>query len=87
MPDLVILDINLPKRQGREVLDVMRRTRRSANAAVLVVTSSNSDRDREEMGALRVDAYFRKPSEYESFLQLGELAKKLLTSGRPGDAD
>jgi len=84
VPDLVILDINLPKKQGREVLDVMRRTCRSANAAVLVVTSSDSDRDREEMGALRVNAYFRKPSDYESFLELGELVKGLLTSGQPG---
>jgi hypothetical protein len=46
--------------------------------AVLVVTSSGSDRDRDETAKLRVKHYFRKPSEYENFMKLGELVKSLL---------
>jgi two-component system response regulator len=77
-PSLVILDINLPKKQGGDVLRQMRKTTRCANAPVLVLTSSDSERDRNEMKELGVKAYFRKPSDYESFLQLGEVARKLI---------
>lgn len=77
-PDLVILDINLPKRPGREVIHQMRQSARCANALVLVVTSSDSERDRDEMGKLGVNEYFRKPSEYQDFMKLGEIARRLL---------
>ena len=80
--DIVILDINLPKRTGSEVLRQMRRSARSANALVVVVTSSNSERDREEMKKLGVAAYFCKPSDYQKFMKLGELAKTLLEKAR-----
>ena len=80
--DIVILDINLPKRTGHEVLQQMRRSERSQNALVIVVTSSNSERDREEMTKLGVAAYFCKPSDYQKFMKLGELAKGLLAKDR-----
>jgi len=77
-PDIVILDINLPKKQGREVLERMRHSRRCANAMVVVVTSSDSEQDREAMRKLGAASYFRKPSEYDGFMRLGELLKGLL---------
>lgn len=77
-PVMVILDINLPKRQGGEVLREMRKSRRCANALVLVVTSSDSSRDRDDMARMGANAYFRKPSDYESFLKLGDVASALL---------
>jgi len=77
-PSLVILDINLPKKPGREVLGALRRSRRSAGTAVVVVTSSDSERDRAEMQALGVSEYFRKPSEYDSYMKLGELVRDVL---------
>ena len=77
-PAIMILDINLPKRPGNEVLAFMRGTRRCVNTVVLVVTSSDSERDREEMAKLGVKEYFRKPSDFESFMKLGEIVKGLL---------
>jgi len=77
-PSLLILDINLPKRPGNEVLSFMRGTRRCGGTKVLVVTSSDSDRDRAEMSKLGVKAYFRKPSEFAAFMKLGEIIKDLL---------
>jgi two-component system, chemotaxis family, response regulator Rcp1 len=82
VPDMVILDINLPKRPGNKVLQQMRQSARCASALVLVVTSSDSERDREEMKKLGVAAYFCKPSDYQEFMKLGELAKGLLARGR-----
>ena len=77
-PALVILDINLPKKHGGQVLQQMRKTRRCADALVLVVTSSDSARDRETMAKLGANGYFRKPSDYEHFMKLGGLVKDLL---------
>lgn len=77
-PVMVILDINLPKRHGGEVLREMRKSRRCGNALVVVVTSSDSSRDRDDMARLGANAYFRKPSDYEGFLKLGDVASALL---------
>jgi chemotaxis family two-component system response regulator Rcp1 len=82
-PALVILDINLPKKHGGQVLQQMRKTRRCSSALVLVVTSSDSARDRETMAKLGANGYFRKPSDYEHFMQLGGLVKELLDH-KPG---
>ena len=77
-PALVLLDINLPKKEGDEVLKHMRHSRRCAAALVIVVSSSDSPRDRQQMKSLGADGYFRKPSEYDSFMKLGEMVKTLL---------
>jgi len=75
---LVILDINLPRKDGRDVLNAIRQSRRGASAPVLVVTSSDSERDREDMAKLGVKVYFRKPSHYAEYMKLGEIVKSLL---------
>jgi two-component system, chemotaxis family, response regulator Rcp1 len=80
-PDLVIIDINLPKKHGGEVLQYMRRSRRCAAALVLVVTSSDSTRDRDEMAKLGASKYFRKPSEYDGFMKLGDIVREMLAGG------
>lgn len=74
-PDLVILDLNLPRRPGRDVLEFIRQTKRCPNAFVVVVTSSNSERDRDDMARLGVSVYFRKPSEYSEYMKLGGVVK------------
>lgn len=86
-PSLVILDINLPKMQGGEVLKHIRRSRRCANALVIAVSSSNSARDREQMTELGANGYFRKPSEYAEFMKLGEIVRELLAAGTPDKRD
>ncbi|HLH05554.1 MAG TPA: response regulator [Bryobacteraceae bacterium] len=77
-PTLIILDINLPKKQGGEVLKQIRRGPKCSAAPVLVVSTSDSQPDRERMASLGADGYFRKPSEYEEFMKLGAIAKKWL---------
>jgi two-component system, chemotaxis family, response regulator Rcp1 len=78
-PRLVIMDINLPKKQGGEVLEQMRKSRRCADAVTIVVTSSDSDKDREAMAKLGAREYFRKPSQYDDFMKLGDVIKRLLS--------
>lgn len=77
-PALIVLDINLPKRDGGEVLRHMRQTERCRDALVLIVSTSDSARDRQQMAQLGANGYFRKPSEYDAFMELGNVIKNLL---------
>ena len=45
---------------------------------VLIMTSSDSEKDRAEARRLEADRYFRKPSNYDEFLKLGLLMKEML---------
>jgi DNA-binding response OmpR family regulator len=77
-PDLVILDINLPRKSGGDVLEHMRNSGRCNRALVLVVSTSNSMEDRETMSKLGADGYFHKPSEYVEFMRLGGVVREML---------
>jgi CheY-like chemotaxis protein len=80
-PALVILDINLPKKHGVEVLQHLRRSERCRKARVIVVSTSNARKDREAVMMSGADAYFPKPSKYEDFLKLGDLILELISKG------
>jgi two-component system, chemotaxis family, response regulator Rcp1 len=80
-PALVLLDLNLPKKNGDDVLRHLRSSRRCHGAAVLIVSSSDAACDREGVAELGVSAYFRKPSDYYDFMKLGDLIKSLLGLG------
>jgi two-component system, chemotaxis family, response regulator Rcp1 len=77
-PDLILLDINMPRYEGGEVLRRLRASARCKDALVLVVTSSDSQRDRQQMDAFGANGYFRKPSEFSEFMKLGQLVRDLL---------
>jgi chemotaxis family two-component system response regulator Rcp1 len=85
-PNLVLLDLNLPKKDGAEVLRHLRQCKACGGARVLVVTSSDSARDREAVTALGINGYFRKPSVYTEFLKLGLVVKSLLAIPEPEPA-
>jgi len=77
-PDLILLDLNLPKKDGTAVLRHLRGSNACRNVRVLIVSSSDSASDREAIVALGVDGYFRKPSAYAEFLKLGPIVRELL---------
>src|SRR4029077_12921599 len=81
-PDLIILDLNLPRHDGIEILQKVRGTDRMAYIPVVVLTSSDSPRDREMATQLGATRYLRKPSSLEQFLDLGAVFKDLLA--KPG---
>jgi CheY-like chemotaxis protein len=75
---LIILDLNLPRHDGIEILQRLRENDRFAHVPVVVLTSSDSPRDRQlatQLGAVR---FLRKPSNLEQFLSLGAVFKELL---------
>jgi CheY-like chemotaxis protein len=77
-PDLMLLDLNLPKVDGPAILAEFRKNPECMQTPVVVISSSDAPKDRERMNALGVAHYFRKPSDLEAYLQLGSVVKGLL---------
>lgn len=77
-PGMLLLDLNLPKRPGVEILRWARSSRRCKSLPILVLTSSDSPQDRETAARLGANRYFRKPISYHEFLKVGELINELL---------
>jgi CheY-like chemotaxis protein len=77
-PDLILLDMNLPKRSGDEVLKHLRTSTNCRHSKVLIVSSSDAPQDREAVETSGVAGYFRKPSSYDEFMKLGPIIKMLL---------
>jgi len=76
--DLIILDLNLPRHDGIEILQRMREMTWMGRVPVVVLTSSDSPRDRLMANQLGVTRYLRKPSSLDEFLGLGAIFKELL---------
>lgn len=66
-PDLVLLDLRLPKVSGKDVLARIRGDARTAHVPVIVFTSSTEDRDFRECMALGANAYIVKPTDFGQF--------------------
>ena len=77
-PNLTLLDLNLPKKSGVEVLKHLRRSARCARSRILIVSSSDAPRDRAAVADLAVSGYFKKPTDYSGFMKLGSLIRDIL---------
>jgi two-component system, chemotaxis family, response regulator Rcp1 len=77
-PDLIIIDLRLPIIPGREVLRYLQTTARCQHVPVLVLTSSDSPVDREEIAALGATRYVQKPFRLVEYLKLGIVFKQML---------
>ncbi len=77
-PDLAVLDLNLPKIDGVEVLLAMRAHQSFSRVPVAVVTSSSSPRERAHIEQFGVGRYITKPADLDEFLMIGFTLKELL---------
>lgn len=68
LPAIVLLDLNLPKVDGREVLQAIRANERTRALPVVVLTTSTEPFDVEASYALGVNSYIRKPVDFEQFV-------------------
>jgi two-component system response regulator len=66
-PHLILLDLKLPKVTGLEVLEQVRRDKRTQLVPVVVFTSSVEERDLEEAYRLGANAYVRKPVDFREY--------------------
>ena len=69
MPQLVLLDLKMPKLDGLEVLQRIREDERTRILPVVVLTTSSEDRDRIESYKLGANSYIRKPVDFNQFLE------------------
>jgi two-component system, chemotaxis family, response regulator Rcp1 len=78
-PELVILDLNLPKADGRQVLQRMRASSRCSSVPVVILSSSEAPEDIDQAKRLGATRYLKKPSNLDAFLSLGAIFKDLLS--------
>jgi chemotaxis family two-component system response regulator Rcp1 len=69
-PDLVLLDLNLPRKNGLEVLAEVKASPTLKEIPVLIMTSSRADRDIKEAYRLNANCYIAKPSELADFVHV-----------------
>jgi two-component system, response regulator len=69
MPQVVLLDLKLPKIEGLEVLRRVRADARTKLLPVVILTSSNEDQDRIAGYGLGANSYVRKPVDFSQFLE------------------
>ncbi len=81
-PDLILLDLNLPKVDGKELLSAVRNMPSLRNTTVAILTSSDSPSDRRDTEVLGADCYIKKPPTLDEFLSIGRVIKELV-SGVP----
>jgi two-component system, chemotaxis family, response regulator Rcp1 len=69
-PDLILLDLNLPKKDGREVLEEIKQDDRIRHIPVVILTTSQAEKDIVESYRLRANAFVTKPVDLEQFLKV-----------------
>jgi len=67
-PDLILLDLNLPRVDGREVLQVIKEDLDLRRIPVVVLTTSQADEDILRSYSLHANAYVTKPVDFDSFI-------------------
>jgi two-component system, chemotaxis family, response regulator Rcp1 len=79
-PNLILLDLNLPRVDGAQVLSHIRKSDSFSRIPVIVLTSSDSPKDRQMALELGANVYFRKPTDLASFMDLGRIIEETLGS-------
>lgn len=69
-PDLIMLDLNLPRRDGREVLADIKRDEHLKSIPIVVLTTSRADQDILRAYQLNANCYINKPVDFNQFLEV-----------------
>jgi two-component system, chemotaxis family, response regulator Rcp1 len=83
-PHIFLIDLNLPRRSGDEILAQLRRSTRCSQVPAIVITSSDSPQDRARAHELGASFYFRKPADLERFMAIGGIVRKFLETQTDG---
>jgi CheY-like chemotaxis protein len=86
LPDLILLDLNLPRFTGEQILERLRSNSKGGTIPVVIVTSSDAPHDRASAARLGATRYFCKSMDYGAFMKLGDLVYELLSSPNAASA-
>ena len=70
LPDIIILDLNLPKKDGREVLKEIKENDDLKNIPVIILTTSSADKNILRVYDLHANAYIVKPLDFDEFMKV-----------------
>jgi len=85
-PHAVLLDLNLPRKGGAKVLERIRQSPLCGSVPVIIVSSSDSSRDKTQVSRLGATRYFQKPLDLTEFMKLGPLVREILDNPDPVQA-
>lgn len=69
-PDLIFLDLNLPKKDGREVLHEIKRDDQLKRIPVVILTTSEAERDVSRAYDLHANCYVKKPTDLDEYMSV-----------------
>ena len=72
MPSVILLDLNLPRIDGFQILERIRAGVRTKLIPVIILTSSKDDRDIKKAYSLGANSYIRKPVDFEKFSDVAQ---------------
>jgi chemotaxis family two-component system response regulator Rcp1 len=80
--DLAIVDLNLPKHSGLEIVEEMRAHELFSGLPVVILTSSSAPRDRAVLERFHIARYIVKPPDLDEFLKIGYQVKEILVESK-----
>jgi two-component system, chemotaxis family, response regulator Rcp1 len=79
-PDLIMLDLNLPRKDGREVLSEIKKDHALRIIPIIVLTTSHSDKDILQSYELNANCYITKPVDFGQFIEVIRTIEKFWLS-------
>lgn len=75
-PDVLLLDLNMPKKSGLEVLEEIKKDEELKTIPVIILTTSESEHDILKSYQLQASTYITKPVDFENFLEIAKQIKE-----------
>lgn len=75
MPDLIILDLNMPRKDGKTVLKELKQDERFKQIPVVILTTSQAEEDIAQSYELAASCYVAKPMDFNKFLEVTKAIK------------
>jgi DNA-binding response OmpR family regulator len=76
--DLLLVDLNLPRYDGGQIVAAARSSKALEKTPIILLTSSDSPHDRIRLTELGANRYFRKPTDLNSFMEVGKLVQDVI---------